>query len=305
MSNVCRLDRTSDFSIASKCDDISCSEVIRALRLDDDPVLEEIEARIEQYADETKVFKKKKAAAEGILKGACHSRFWVFWYSFSYTDIDAQLKDARAQLRDYDAHKSALEKGEPFESQLTSKANKSKVKKVNGKKRKNGRGGKKGSPKRRRSDAFEDDDLMVSDEDDHIESDIDSESDEDDNVDSDMDSDVESDEDEDESSKSGSDSDSDSNDGDEDEGEEVTVDSLKVKIDEVKVVIKNARERLSEVRNEKKDAVDTLASLKKNQVKVQREKNAFCSLKRSEVRNPCQYSYILRLKHLRSFRATC
>jgi hypothetical protein len=56
-------------STASKCDDISCSEVIRALRLEDDPVLEEIEARIDQYAAETKECKKKKAAADGLIKG--------------------------------------------------------------------------------------------------------------------------------------------------------------------------------------------------------------------------------------------
>lgn len=55
--------------IASKCDDISCSEVIRALQLEDDPELEEIEERIEQYKDETKEWKQKKNDTEKNIKG--------------------------------------------------------------------------------------------------------------------------------------------------------------------------------------------------------------------------------------------
>jgi len=54
--------------IASKCDDISCSEVIRALNLDDDPELEGIEERISQYARETREWKHKKAEAEQTAK---------------------------------------------------------------------------------------------------------------------------------------------------------------------------------------------------------------------------------------------
>lgn len=55
--------------IASKCDDISCSEVIRALQLEEDPELEEIEERIDQYKEETSEWKQKKAAAERNAKG--------------------------------------------------------------------------------------------------------------------------------------------------------------------------------------------------------------------------------------------
>ena len=54
---------------ASKCDDISCSEVIRALSLEDDPELEDIESRIDQYNVETSEWKKKKAETEKLAKG--------------------------------------------------------------------------------------------------------------------------------------------------------------------------------------------------------------------------------------------
>jgi hypothetical protein len=49
---------------ATKCDDISCSEVIRALQLEDDPVLEDIESRIDQYHEEMEVWKEEKTEAE-------------------------------------------------------------------------------------------------------------------------------------------------------------------------------------------------------------------------------------------------
>lgn len=63
--------------IASKTDDISCSEVIRALQLEDDPELEEIEERIEQYKDETKEWKQKKTVAEKSAKGVT-SQPWAY-----------------------------------------------------------------------------------------------------------------------------------------------------------------------------------------------------------------------------------
>lgn len=55
---------------ASKCDDISCTEVIQALNLEDDFELEEIEARIDQYVHETAEWRRKKAAAEKLTKGS-------------------------------------------------------------------------------------------------------------------------------------------------------------------------------------------------------------------------------------------
>lgn len=86
-------------------------------------------------------------------------------------------------------------------------------------------------------------------------------------------------------SESGSDDEKDAEeDGDGEMEEEVTVESLKAKIEELKQAIKDGRVQLSEFRKQRKEASDMLATLKKRQNKAQREKNAFCSLKRSEVR---------------------
>lgn len=54
---------------ASKCDDISCSEVIRALRLEDDPELEAIEERLDGINAEKVEWEKMKKAAEKLAKG--------------------------------------------------------------------------------------------------------------------------------------------------------------------------------------------------------------------------------------------
>lgn len=55
--------------LASKCDDVSCSEVIRALNLDDDPELEEIEERMDEFSKEASKWKKTKTSADKLVKG--------------------------------------------------------------------------------------------------------------------------------------------------------------------------------------------------------------------------------------------
>lgn len=70
------------------------------------------------------------------------------------------------------------------------------------------------------------------------------------------------------------------------EAEEIitlTEDDLKAKIKEGKAKIKETRSKLIDAREKKKDASDSIARLKKSLAKIQRDKNAFCSLKRSEV----------------------
>ncbi|KDR83818.1 hypothetical protein GALMADRAFT_236220 [Galerina marginata CBS 339.88] len=238
-------DHTITF-IASKCDDISCSEVIRALRLEDDPELEDIEARLQTLGHDISVSKKKKRDTERAVKA-----------------IEAELQDIRAQLREDEAHIEALENDEPFVSTLK----KNKQASSKSKKRKNLSGGKKGSPKRRRSTCDSEDDDFIEDDSDNSSSDSDS----------DDDSDKET---------HGDDSDadqgtSDNEDQDEEMGE-VTVEDLKEKVKQSKALIKATRERLSEARVAKKEAGDTLSSFEKSSSKVQKEKNAFCSLKRSE-----------------------
>lgn len=72
LTNYSTLHGYSLSCLASKCDDISCSEVIRALRLEDDPVLEAIEAEIDECKEEMSEWRDKKEDAETNAKGMIH-----------------------------------------------------------------------------------------------------------------------------------------------------------------------------------------------------------------------------------------
>ncbi|KAG6813480.1 hypothetical protein H0H92_010505 [Tricholoma furcatifolium] len=244
--------------IASKCDDVSCSEVIRALHLEDDTTLEEIEARLETYDDESDTFKQTKSSAAKTAKA-----------------IESELKTLRKVKDEYEEHLQALKDGKSFTPRLTAKSGSAgKAATSTSRKRKNVRSGKKGTRKRHRGSDSDSEQSEESDVDSYI--DVDSDSDA-----SDRDTEDEKSSD-DESKDSDAESDEDTDQDEEQDDEEVTEDSLEVKIKDTKESIKSARERLSEARKLKKDASDALANLKKNIAKTQREKNAFCSLKRSE-----------------------
>lgn len=211
------------------------------------------------------------------------------WYLI---DIDKSLKSLRPMLQEYKDHLKALQNGESFTPTLTAKTPKKKrarsstpgsdieeMGSPSGKKRKR-HDHKEKSAKRRKSndgsDAMDDDDDFIVDDDDELE--------------------FSDDEDGERKSETGSDDDMDSSKESETEGgdeeddemeEDVTEDSLKQKIEEAESAIKEGRVQLSEQRRIRKEAMDQLATLKKTQDKQQREKNAFCSLKRSEVRLAC------------------
>jgi hypothetical protein len=175
-------------------------------------------------------------------------------------EIEEQLENTREQMCEYEAHLEALENGETFVPKRKSSDN--------GKKRKNTGKSKQGSPKRRRS--------VVSDSDDYDEL---MESDEDISDNSDGDED-----DDDENTKSlGEEPDSSEVEDQDEDIPELTEDDLMEKIQEAKDAIKSSRVILSNARTAKKEAIDALSSVEKGSVKIQREKNAFCSLKRSEV----------------------
>ncbi|KAJ7095314.1 hypothetical protein B0H15DRAFT_881283 [Mycena belliarum] len=255
--------------IATKCDDISCSEVIQSLNLEDEPALGEIQEKIEKIKEETSESKKKKTALDRELKS-----------------LTADLKNHRAFKSEYEQHLQALKDHEPFVPRLTAtKSSKPSGTKPKTKKRKNTRGGKRGSPKKRRSESVasdeDGDDKMGSDEEEEEESgsdtDSDSESESNHSDESDKDSDEEN------STASGdSDRDSDIESVDEEPQEDVTEDILKIKITEIKALIAGARQRQSDIKKEKKEVSDHLDTLKKRAIYAQKEKNAFCSLKRSE-----------------------
>jgi hypothetical protein len=181
----------------------------------------------------------------------------------SGTAIKEELEGIRKEQKEHEVHLEALQNGETFTPVVTKLAI--------GKKRKNKWGGKRGSQKRRRGVSDHEEDFNDEDEDD---------SDEDSESESGSDSDSESVSEDAESGKSGSDSEGE---GQDEEMEPVTEESLKEKIKESKNAIKASRERNNEARLRKKEAGDALSSLEKALIKVQKEKNAFCSLKRSEV----------------------
>lgn len=173
-------------------------------------------------------------------------------------------------MHEHQAHLEALENGETFVPTL--KKNKLPV---SGKKRKSTGKMKQGPTKRRRSvasEADEEDELMESDEDFSDYS-----------GDSDSDMDGVDNRDRENAKSSGEEPDS-SEDEDEEEITNLTESDLKEKIQEAKDAIKAGREMLKDAQIAKREAADALSSVEKGQVKTQREKNAFCSLKRSEVR---------------------
>ena len=172
-------------------------------------------------------------------------------------------------MREHQTHLEALENGETFVPIL--KKNKSFV----NKKRKFTGKSQQGMSKRRRSvasDGDETDELIESSED---SSDCNSNSD---ISDSDVDDDGDSHED-----TQASGGELDSSELEEEAIAELTEDDLKEKIQEAKDTIQTNRQMLNNARTAKKEATDALSSVEKGHLKIQREKNAFCSLKRSEV----------------------
>ncbi|KAF5393772.1 hypothetical protein D9757_000094 [Collybiopsis confluens] len=240
-------DHTITF-IASKTDDISCSEVIRALQLEDDPELEVIEEELEKITDDIKESDCKRKESDKVAKG-----------------IERELKTLRAIQKEHRDHIEALKNGEDFTPVLTATAASGQL---NERKRKNHRKGKQGDPKRRRSSADPDKD---SDEDlDEYNSDCnssDSSSENDSEDDSDKDSSDSSDDEDGSHTAIAHDSDF------EVEAliEEVTEEAIQSKLDKTHADISEARSRLSDARKEKKTAIDRIANLKKSLAKFSRD----------------------------------
>ncbi|KAG1753960.1 uncharacterized protein EDB91DRAFT_1077623 [Suillus paluster] len=173
----------------------------------------------------------------------------------NFTAIDKQLKQLRAFLNEYQQHKAALENGPE-----------------RGRETKGHSRGESGSPKRHRSFGDDDDDdFEMDDIDDGI------------NVNDDYEgSDEEQGSDEGRRRRGKEDVEEEQDTQDELE-EEVTAEVLQAKIGDAKEAIKVGRGQLNDARKARKDAIDALSNLKKKEMKAQRDKNTFCSLKRSEL----------------------
>ncbi|KAG1806924.1 uncharacterized protein HD556DRAFT_1325273 [Suillus plorans] len=245
--------------IATKCDDITCSEVITALDLEDDPALEKINDCIISCMEETAELKLKKADAD-----------------LRTEVIDARLKLLQAIIQQCQEDKTALANGTMLMPQLT--ATEHQTTQSMGKKRKNTRSKESGPAKRLKSSTFGQDS-------------------EDDTSDSDMDVDdacggQKSVEEEQEKE------DTQHNDGIEDEPEEeVTVKVLDAKIDDAQKSIKAALEELDDARKAQMNIKDALDDLTRKEMEARRDQSTFCSLKRSEFsRNALKEDFRVGLK---------
>ncbi|KAG8979124.1 hypothetical protein FRC05_009334 [Tulasnella sp. 425] len=255
--------------VATKTDDISCNEIITALRLEDDPELLEIEDKIRQYRrDENEKRKaKEQADAEGKKLGQA-------------------FREKRAIVLEYKEWIRALKDDKDFEPTLTAtkKAKGSQPQKTeSGKKRKSS--GESPKAKRRKSnrDADDEDDPDL---DGFVVDDHDSDSD------SDIMSDVESvvskvtasDKDSDDERSENGDDDvvEDMVEEDEESEEEVTVESLKAKQTIAEDEAREIKEKLEATKNTARDALKQLDKLETRLAKAQRQKNGFCAKARNE-----------------------
>ncbi|KAL6302427.1 hypothetical protein BKA93DRAFT_737025 [Sparassis latifolia] len=259
--------------IATKCDDISCSEIISSLNLDDDAELLEIERQISQCKEDAAEWTDKKADAETTTKG-----------------INTHQNQACACLAELHEHLRALKEGRIFVPVLTS-TTMVKTSSETLMKRKNTRGEKKDTRKKRRTDRDEpreDDPLVIDENEDVLTS-------------SDADSDEQSNDDNDSSHTSGYELGSHSRiQKDENEKlDEVTVEMLQAKIQDMEDAIQQEQRRLLESYKQEKEIGEELANIKEKQLKAQRQKNAFCSLKRSKFsRNVLKEDFRTGLKDL-------
>jgi hypothetical protein len=166
--------------------------------------------------------------------------------------IDTGLKQVRDMAKEFDERLTAAEAGEPYK--FPSRGAKT------GQKRKRDGSDNSSVSKRRKADDSDGDDSEIEIDDD--ESDAGGKSD---------------------GSAGPADlSDAASSDADEEEEEEqMSLDELKEKIKETKEAIKVGREQLNIARKNRKAAGDAIAQAKREEAAAQKEKNAFCSLKRS------------------------
>lgn len=187
----------------------------------------EIEERLDQYADETKEWKRKKALADDLVKGMSNCLWTISIVAhFFSSGLEGETKHLRAVIKEHKEHVQCLKEGERFVPKLTGKkAEREAAAKQRGKKRKNGRSGKGGSFKRMRSEGVDTDGDVEMDSDGSMSDFIVEDDESDDGSDSDKDSDAGSDDSDKDSDDDGNKSDGDakSNDSDAEDDEEVEV----------------------------------------------------------------------------------
>ncbi|KZV83402.1 hypothetical protein EXIGLDRAFT_754416 [Exidia glandulosa HHB12029] len=299
--------------VATKTDDISCNEIIRALNLEDEPELVVIEDEIQAANVLFKEQKKIKEVADAEIKSL----------GKQITAKDEWLDKVKDFLETVQAG-GEIALSETIEGGKEKKEKEKKAKKGKGKKRKSSGKGKNGSSKRRKT-GDDMDDFIVDEEDDDNKSESEA-SDADGNdsekeVASDLELDPSSDADD---SDAGADSDDSSSSakksksknkntkrkrGSDDEGDDddvemhddeddemrddpeadepevieyATEEHLKDEIQRLKDEIKALRARKKSTTESRKTAIAAISSSKKQLAILQRKKNCFCSKRRNE-----------------------
>ncbi|EMD41186.1 hypothetical protein CERSUDRAFT_91948 [Gelatoporia subvermispora B] len=245
--------------IATKCDDISCAEVIKALHLNNDPGLMAIEGSIQEAKEQLDNWKKQKAAADSSIR-ACK----------------ASVKEARIHLKEYTKRLHICKRKPQNKSRLTATSCGDASTK-----RKHTSVDQRGSPKRRKADrsnidnklgnveVLEDPEKFIL-EDNDAPQDIDSDSDR--------------------ISRSDSDDDNDNMDCSQsmpaarDQAEQTKDDT----VNRLKAMVQNAQDRceasksqMNKAYEDRNNASNKLSFWKKSLAEAQREKHATCSLRRS------------------------
>jgi hypothetical protein len=185
-------------------------------------------------------------------------------------ELEAGLKDERATLKNNEAHVQALKKGDRYKPQ-----SKSNTAKVGSKRKRSGSDGK--SFKQQKTDESSDEEVDSDDDADYQdEGDV-----EDITMVDESDADDQSDGHSERANSSDAANSDEESDEDESEPEELTIDDLQDRIAESKEAIKFAREQLTEERQKRKEVSDAITKAKRDEAMAQKDKNAFCSLKRS------------------------
>jgi chromosome segregation ATPase len=235
--------------IASMCDNVACSEIVDSLGLHDDPHFESIEFSLSDCEDqiiklEPKMEELKQDIKRTRRRGVFDASLSVNSY-FLYPETEERRREARKTLKESKERLKTVHDDQSVGSST-------------GRKRKNINTSGRYRKRHKASSPTSDDDT---------------------GTDSSDSSSTISDDDDSRSYYSSSDwSDSSSKDARD------SAETLKMRIDATKTLIKQADGSLRNLKAQKKAVTETVAQLKKTLAKAQKDKTTFCSLKRSEVR---------------------
>lgn len=306
--------------IATKADDVAASEVVRALDLEDDPNLVPLEAKIDDLKGEIKTAKKLEQSTSAEIKSLDKQ---IERHKAIRTELEDHLdclETGKRFIPRLTAKKNRQHGDNPKKRKAIATGGRSNAKrrKSSGSDLSSDEASESGSDNESfiatsevETDELEEDSesegsenhrdsgkrskLSKSKSSRHRRSTVSTESDASDQNSEESEELEDSDSDEEPKSKSrakpkkrtrqdSDDDDSDVESADDDDDAETEA-SLKPKIASEKATVVSLRSKVAELKEQRKEAKTSLAKTKKKLSSVQREKNAFCALKRAEVRD--------------------